>query len=352
MHRKSGLASAAALTVALGLAAAPATGMTKPDLNGPRGISIAPGGRMVVAQGNGLITRVIRKAPHQGKLIRVGKVPKQYIAPSVAYGKHREVWALTGSQGPAKGTGTLYLFKPGHHRKTVLNIVKWQKKHPDPYDTENKPKESNPFGLAALPNGNVLVADAANNALLNVNPNGKAHVVARVKPRVIPMPAGMGSDGPPAGTPISSEAVVTSVTVGADGAYYIGELRGFPGTPGTSQIWRIRPGARHAVCNPMKPNKGACKRYVDGLTSIVGLASGRGGSIYALELSKMGWMAVEGGAPGSDVGAVIRISHDKRLQRELKPGKFKTPGGIAVGPRGGVFVTTPVFGPGKIKRAN
>ena len=59
------------------------------------------------------------------------------------------------------------------------------------------------------------------------------------------------------------------MTVGADGAYYIGELRDFPATPGTSQIWRIRPNARNAVCNPKTPQRGPCTRYADGFTSIM-----------------------------------------------------------------------------------
>ena len=47
--------------------------------------------------------------------------------------------------------------------------------------------------------------------------------------------------------------MATSVTVGPDGYWYVGELRGFPATPGTSQIWRIKPGTVDAIVRPGEP---------------------------------------------------------------------------------------------------
>jgi hypothetical protein len=118
------------------------------------------------------------------------------------------------------------------------------------------------------------------NDLLRVYPNGKVVTVARLKPRMIPWPAGLPV-GPPAGTMVPSEDVATSVAVGADGYYYVGELRGFPATPGHSQVWRIAPDSVNALCDPVHPNVGACRRYADGFTSIVDLEGGPDGSIYS-----------------------------------------------------------------------
>ena len=64
------------------------------------------------------------------------------------------------------------------------------------------------------------------------------------------------------------------------------QVRGFPATPGTSQVWRIKPGTVGAVCDPEEPWHGRCKRYADGLTSIVDLGASRR-SVYAVSLSKM-----------------------------------------------------------------
>ena len=68
--------------------------------------------------------------------------------------------------------------------------------------------------------------------------------------------------------------------------------------------------------------------------------------------SKMSWLAIEGEppAPGSEIGAVIRVAVDRKAQTELSPGKVVLPGAVAVGPKGGVFVSGPVFGPGGFMR--
>jgi hypothetical protein len=175
--------------------------------------------------------------------------------------------------------------------------------------------------------GGALVADAAGNDLLRVSNRGKVVTVARVKPRRVKVPAGLGPDAPPAGTRMWSEAVVTSVTVGPDGYWYVGELRGYPATPGKSQIWRIKPGTHGAVCNPRRPNHGPCKRYADGFTSIVELDRGDGG-LYVVELSKQGWLKLEMGAPGSSTGSLFWLgSPSQRV--EVMPGQLAMPGGVA-----------------------
>lgn len=87
------------------------------------------------------------------------------------------------------------------------------------------PLDSNPFGLLVLPTLR-LVADAGANALLSVLPTGLVNTVAVLPSR----PAR------------STDAVATSVAVGPDGAYYIGELSGLPFTAGAANIYRVVPG--------------------------------------------------------------------------------------------------------------
>ncbi len=207
--------------------------------------------------------------------------------------------------------------------------------------------------MQPLRDGTVLVSDAAGNDLLRVHRNGRIETVARLKTRTVKVPRTAcrandpeGNPLPPAGTPIDSEAVATSVTVGSDGYWYVGELRGFPATPGTSEIWRIKPGAVGAVCDPEKPNKGHCKRFADGLTSIVDLGAGHG-SIYAVELSKMSWLQMELGTPGSEIGGLFRIRGHHH--EELVPGQLRQPGGVDVS-RDDIYLTGPVFGPGSLMK--
>ncbi len=357
MKRKTTIALAAASLTAVALAGVPAAAgapAKSPTFDGARGLDIGSTGKTVIAASDGTVSKIVRHGPKAGTARAIAKVRKNFVAPSVAVANDKSVWILTagGENGPERGRGTLYLKRPGHHKRMVANISAYVAKHnQDPFDLENNAKDSNPYGVAALPGGGALVADAANNSIMRVARNGKITPIARVKPRVVEMPAGFDDPSlPPAGTPMPAEAVITSVAVGDDGSYYFGELRGFPATPGTSEIWRVGPGAHGAVCRPAKPRKGACKRVADGLTSIVALDAGRGGSLYAAELSKMSWLAMEGQVPGSEIGAIIRIGHDRTVRRELGKGKVIMPGGVAVGPKGNVFASGPIFGPGGFMR--
>lgn len=336
--------AAAAALAAVPTAAGAPTARGIEGLNGARGLDIGHG-RMVVADSDGVISEVVRTGPDKGTAERIGKVSKGFGS-AVAVAPNGDVWAVTGG-----GHGTVYIFRDGHRRRAVVDLGAWQKKNnKDPYNLSGKPGESNAFGLAAMGSG-VLVADAANNSVVHVTRRGIVTHIARVKTRVVEMPEGFDDpELPPAGTPMPTEAVVTSVTVGPDGAVYLGELRGFPGTPGTSGIWRVEPGATDALCRPNRPTKGSCTLFTDGLTSVVALEAGRGGAIYAAELSKMSWLAAEFEVPGAEVGAVVRVSPDGTKMRELSPGKVILPGGVAIGRSGNVFASGPVFGPGGVHR--
>ncbi|MGN6578205.1 MAG: ScyD/ScyE family protein [Nocardioides sp.] len=359
MKHKTTLALVAASLTAATLVGAPTAGAApadSPSFDGVRGLDIGRSGKTVIAASDGTVYKIVRHGPKAGTSRAIAKVHKNFVAPAVAVADDKAVWILTagGENGPEAGFGSLYLKRAGHHKRLVANISAYVAKHNrDPFDLENNDKDSNPYGVAALPGrgAGALVADAANNSIMRVSRSGKITPIARVKPRVVEMPAGFDDPQmPPAGTPMPAEAVVTSVAVGEDGSFYFSELRGFPATPGTSQIWRVGPGARNAVCRPDKPRKGACKRVADGLTSVVALDAGRGGSLYVAELSKMSWFAMEGQVPGSEVGAIIRIGHDRSVRRELSKGKVIMPGGVAVGPKGNVFSSGPIFGPGGFMR--
>ena len=329
------------------------------DLNGPRGVDAVSKRKILVTQADGTFSKVVRRLDAPAKVVDLGKVPDTGLAPAIAQGRHGTVWILTGAGGEpggpvVPGSATLYKWRPGWAApKAFKNIAAYQSRHPDPYDLENNPTDSNPYGLAALADGSVLVADAAGNDLLRVKPNRRVQEVAMLKPRTVPVPAGLssGPDGPPlppAGTMIPSEAVATSVTVGTDGFWYVGELRGVPATPGTSQIWRIKPYTKGNVCDPVHPRRGHCKRWKDGLTSIVDLAPGHRG-IYALELSKKSWLQMESGGPGSDIGALLFVHrvHGRKVVTELAKDQLHMPGGVDTF-KAAKFVTAPVFGPGAL----
>lgn len=350
-------------------------------LDGPRGLDALGDGRAIVSESDGSFSLVVERRRGPAVVIPLGSVDPGF-APAVAAGKRGTVYVLTGAAGEpgaprVEGSSTLYKWKKGYDAPVpVANIAAYQATNPDEADLEGVPADSNPFGLAVLPSGKVLVADAAGNDLLKVNPRtGSIRTVARLLPRTVEVPDGLpptdpgGEPLPPAGTEIPSEAVATSIAVGPDGAMYVGELRGFPATPGTSQIWRIEPGARDAVCDPEAPDEGDCQLFSDGLTSIVDLDVDRRGTVYALSLSTLSWLALELGVEGAEVGALWALTPDRHgwhgshargkghwhdddddvRMTEIAPGELITPGGVDVVDRT-AYVTGPVFGPGSLSK--
>ena len=316
-------------------------------LDGPRGLATGPAGRLIFGEGDGSFSEMIARGHNAGTKRILGLVPPTYIAPAVA-SNGGQVFVLTAGGPPGTGSNTLYKVNNGTMRQ-LADIAAYQVTDPDPYNLADPPEESNPFGIAPLPDGSVLVSDAAANDLLRVYPNGKIVTVARLKPRVVAVPAGLPI-GPPAGTMIPSEAVATSVTVGADGHYYVGELRGFPSTPGRSQVWRIAPDSVNAVCDPAAPSTGPCRRYADGFTSIVDLEGGPDGAIYVVQLANQGWLQFELGLGGPPFGAVYRLAPGGGSAVDLAPGQLILPSGVAVTGDNAVYVSGPVFGPGSISR--
>lgn len=321
-------------------------------VSGPRGLDMGPKGTLLVSRANGSFGIVARAGAHRGTFQRLGRVPRGFLAPALDMNRRGEVFVLTTAGEPgARGAATLYRWTARDGRSKVADIGAYQATDGDPWDLEDNPAESNPYGVAALDDGTALVADAAGNDLLRVAADGTITTVARIKPRSVRVPRGLGDHAPPAGTRMPSESVPTAVTVGADGYAYVGELRGFPATPRTSQIWRVHPDASNAVCKPARPRHGACKRVVADMTSIVALQAGPRGSLVVAELAKGGWLKAEMAAdPTSVVGSVIVVSRDRQVRRELAAGEIPWPGDVAVDRWGHVFVTAPIFGPGAIWR--
>ena len=327
-------------------------------LDGPRGVDALGHGRTLVTESDGTFSLVVARRHGETRQLELGPVPEGF-APAIAQGRHGVIYLLVGAAGepgsdPVPGSSTLYRWRWGDQELTpVFDVAGYQAGDHDPYDLEGLPADSNPFGLAALKDGSVLIADAAGNDLIRWWPDGHAVTVARLKPRVVDVPEALGL---PDDT-MPSEAVATSVTVGPDGYWYVGELRGFPATPGTSQLWRIRPGTVDAVCDPEDPWRGGCQRYVDGLTSIVDLGASRH-AVYAVSLSKMSWLAAEADPPipGAEVGALYRLSRShhhhhargKVRVEELVEDQLMLPGGVDVDD--GIYVVGPIFGPGALSK--
>ncbi|WP_156393720.1 MULTISPECIES: ScyD/ScyE family protein [unclassified Nocardioides] len=327
------------------------------DLSGPRGVESIRPGITLVTEDDGSFSLVVERRNRPARVIRLGGIDEAAGFASDASQSRGRFYFLTGGGGAAEelppGAATLYKLRHGE-LQPFADIKGHQATDPDPDDQEGVPTDTNPYGVLALKDGTVLVADAGGNDLLRVWPDGTVKTVARFRPRMVEVPEGLPDvdmEGnptglPPAGTPINSEAVPTSVTVGPDGYWYVGELRGFPANPGTSQIWRIKPGSLDAVCDPEAPDTGTCTRYADGLTSIVDLTADSR-SVYAVSLSKMSWLAMELGLPGSEVGGLFKVRRSGN-HAEIAKDKLIMPGGADVARNGTIYAVGPVFGPGAL----
>jgi len=212
--------------------------------------------------------------------------------------------------------------------------------------------DSNPFDIASLGNKAALVADAAGNDLLVVQKGGKISVVATFPDQLVstsnlkslagcpePLPGfEFACDLPDA---IPGDTVPTSVAVGPDGAYYVGELLGFPAPTGESKVWRIEPGTRNADCSVSS----ACSVVVDGLTSIVDLAFGPDGTLYVVEIDEATWLAVELGLPTP--GGTVNACDVATGHCEVVAGGLPLPSAVAVGVDGTVYATILSLVPGE-----
>ncbi len=207
---------------------------------------------------------------------------------------------------------------------------------------------SNPNGLAALGKHSVLVVDAGGNDLLRVGKDGSATTVARWTTEL----QSTAHLGPDSGLPpmLPAEAVPTTVAIGPDGYAYVGQLVGFPGTPGAAKIWRVNPWAEDALCSTDPSLAKGCRVWKSGFTAIFDIAFNRwNGKLYVYELAAGGFPEFEQGfAPGGVFPPAILLEVSRHGRRELAAGELSQPGGVVVTAFGRVFVTDGMFSEGRL----
>lgn len=318
-----------------GSAGAADTMVAASGLNNPRGIDIGANGRIYVAEAaTGRILRVTAG----GLRVVAANLPSAVGGPdndvtgpvNVAATGSGNVFALIGGGPQDVDSRFASVLRVTGHRHQVADIAGYQQTDPDPTDTESFPTDSNPYGIDALGAGRILVTDAGNNDLLLVTANGRIRTVARFPTHSVST-AGTPIPGLP--PMVDAEAVPTTVAVGPDGYWYVGELTGFPFTVGASRIWRISPDARGATCD--EDTSDGCSLFADGFTAITGMAFGRDGSLYVVEMAKNGLLPALGG--GDPTGALIRLRNGVRT--EIAEGQLTLPADVAVARNGTLYVT-------------
>jgi hypothetical protein len=213
--------------------------------------------------------------------------------------------------------------------------------------------QSNPYHIALTSPTDVLVADAAGNSLLHVRGEGSIELVATFDPvinpetddRLILLPLDENTD-------CYVEPVPTSIAIGPDGAYYVGELIGsvpenFGGQPtpqGLASVWRIEPDAYNARC----PSE-QCTKVVTGLNSVIDIEFGPDGMLYVVEYERNGFLATV--APDLEIplagGSVKRCDVTENSCEVIlgEDGTLFLPGAIAFDNTGDLWLLDNVFAP-------
>jgi hypothetical protein len=224
--------------------------------------------------------------PHDVSVTSGGKI---YIAEGL--GAAPDLRAQFGEKGSA--LGRLLEATPDGDREAVVDIAGFEAAaNPD-----GAAVDSNPYAVLAR-GGRQIVVDAGGNDLLEVDGNDVS-VLAVFPDRLVDFQ----------GDQVPMQAVPTSVVRGPDGAYYVGQLTGFPFPVGKARVYRVVPGSKPTI-------------YRRGFTNIIDIAFGPDGSLYVLEIAHNSILADQ------PEGALIRVAPDG--SRSIVLDGLAFPGGLAI----------------------
>ena len=313
-------------------------------LNNPRGLAFGPNGALYVAEGGtggtkstkGKCTQVVppigpytggftasisRISPKGTRTNVASRLPSsQTSKPSgslvsgvadVAFGSGGKLFALISGAGCShglKGTSNeIAQVRRDGSITTVANLSAFLKAHP----------VANPDKADFEPDGTWYNFVTAGRAFYAVEPNhqeldkiaGNGHVS-----RVIDF-----SKFFPGNTDWRGPTAMTS----RGGLLYIGTLTPFPVKVGAAEVFQVN------------PSTGRFSVFASHLTTVLGLAFGRDGALYVLEMS------VKSGGPAPATGEVVRIQGNHQT---LIASGLNFPTGMAFGPDGNLYVSVNGFG--------
>jgi sugar lactone lactonase YvrE len=210
------------------------------------------------------------------------------------------------------GFGQLVQMTPNGKWRNFMDVAQYERDaNPDGGEFD-----SNPYALVTR-SGRNIIADAGANALLEVR-KSRISTLAVFEDREVEAPPFLGL---PPGTLIPMQSVPNAVTMGPDGAYYVGELTGFPFPVGGARVYRVVPGSAPEI-------------FAEGFTNIIDLAFDPDGHLYVLEIAANGLLS------GDITGALIRVESDGSLTPITVDGLgLVAPAGLAIGSNGDIYVS-------------
>jgi hypothetical protein len=305
-------------------------------LDNPRGMDFGPQGALYVAEAGrgggpdapGIVLRgtTLTSGP-TGAVSRLWKGEQQRVAsglPSLAQANGNEAAGpsdvsfngvgnayvtvgfganpdLRSALGPAgAGFAQLIRLKPNGNRSSVADLGAYeQAANPD-----GRQLDTNPFSVLASPGGQTVVTDAGANSVLRVDNHGAVSTIATLPI----LPPSQVFDGDP---------VPTGLTVGPDGAYYVGILSGAPFRAGVANVYRIVPGQAPTV-------------FRGGFKTVIDVDFDDDGNLYVLQHS--------GGPAGlAAPGSIVRVAPDGTRSTVLEG--LAAPTSMAIARDGTLYVT-------------
>jgi DNA-binding beta-propeller fold protein YncE len=287
----------------------------------------------------GVSARIVRRMP-DGQMVEVTKAPSTAIgmganggmrlalladSPSSSFASRSDVQSLGGRIYFTSGEWTLPDDQTvGKRLRGMASVMSLENglavEIVNTFDIEKQNNfdqtlevESHPYGITAGKDGMLYVADAAANALLQVNPlTREVKHLATIGPipGVFPSAARKGA--------LLADPVPTAVVVNDDGTFLVSLLSGAPFVPGSSKIVMVK--------------DGQVSDYITGLTMTTDLKRGPDGMLYAVQF---GQATQQGFVPKS--GSVLRLAPGKAPETVADGLSFPTT--AAFDRMGNMFVT-------------
>jgi hypothetical protein len=331
-----GLIGALAAAPGAGAVAQPPFKTVMKALNNPRGLTFAPDGALYVAEAgtggadqcgppedesfSGFTGSISRLQAKKQTRVVTGLPSVAGQDGSFALGPHNIAIVGTGFARVTVGLGNDPAIrkkcgKAGPKLAQIVHVRQNGTWRPETdlgaYEAANNPDggvpDSDPYGI--LWNGvSTIATDAGGNDLLQIDAGGSITTLATFPSRA----QGRYTDSVP-----------TSVAIGPDGAYYVGELTGAPFTPGNSNVYRVVPGQKPTV-------------FLSGFSFIIDILFDSSGNLYVLEF------ATEPDLNGP--GDLWKVAPNG--MRTLVATGFTAPGNVAIGPDNRFYVSNCSIFPG------
>lgn len=138
--------------------------------------------------------------------------------------------------------------------------------------------------------------------------------------------AGRGGSGASISSPSQPSAVLSYVA--SDKALYAGELTSYPFQVEAAKVYRTNDGNRPEV-------------YAEGFTNIIDIAFDKSSGLYVLEYD------ADGILNGSDAGALIYLSPDRKTCTAISDDRLINPTGLEIGSEGDVYISNKGFSAGQ-----